>query len=135
MALECLYHINTGFKLEMLMDLSRLVEKISKIALPKNKPIVGSNTFIHEADIHVAAILSGHTDTFEPYKPELVGQKRQIYFGSTTSSDSVIMLAEKRNLKLNEKRLDDIMARIQKEVDKKGYASDSEVEALIKEMK
>ena len=135
MALECLYRINTGFKLEMLMDLSRLVEKISKIALPKNKPIVGSNTFIHEADIHVAAILSGHTDTFEPYKPELVGQKRQIYFGSTTSSDSVIMLAEKRNLKLNEKRLDDIMARIQKEVDKKGYASDSEVEALIKEMK
>ena len=86
MALECLYHVDTGFKLERLMELSKLVEKISKIALPRNKPIVGTNTFIHEADIHVTAILSGHSNTFEPYKPELVGQTRQIYFGSTTST-------------------------------------------------
>jgi hypothetical protein len=45
------------------------------------------------------------------------------------------MLAEKRNLKLNQSRLDDIMEKIQKEVDNKGYASDSEVEKFIKEMK
>jgi isopropylmalate/homocitrate/citramalate synthase len=132
MALECLYRINTGFKLEKLMDLSRLVEGITKIALPKNKPIVGANTFIHEADIHVAAILSGYSNTFEPYKPELVGQKRQIYFGSTTSSDSVIALAESRKLKLDKSRLDDIMEKINKEVNKKGYASDTEVEKFIK---
>ena len=132
MALECMYRVNTGFKLEKLMDLSRMVEKITKIALPKNKPIVGTNTFIHEADIHVAAILSGYSNTFEPYKPELVGQKRQIYFGSTTSSDSVIALAESRKLKLDKSRLDAIMEKIKKEVDKKGYASDAEVEKFIK---
>jgi 2-isopropylmalate synthase len=132
MALECLYRVNTGFKLEKLMDLSRLVEGITKIALPKNKPIVGANTFIHEADIHVAAILSGYSNTFEPYKPDLVGQKRQIYFGSTTSSDSVIALAESRKLKLDKSRLDDIMEKIKKEVNKKGYASDTEVEKFIK---
>ncbi|MFH1672072.1 MAG: hypothetical protein ABIF87_01390 [Pseudomonadota bacterium] len=132
MALECLYHVNTGFKLESLMELSQLVLKISKIALPRNKPIVGENTFIHEADIHVAAILSGKTDTFEPYKPELVGQKRQIYFGSTTSSDSVISLAENRKLKLDMSRMDEIMEKIKKEVDAKGYATDAEVEKFIK---
>ncbi len=135
MALECLYHVDTGFKLEKLMDISQMVERISQILLPKNKPIVGSNTFIHEADIHVAAILSGRTDTFEPFKPELVGQKRQIYFGSTTSSDSVISLAENRNLKLNMSRVDEILERIRKEVDAKGYANDSEVEQFIKELK
>ena len=135
MALECLYHVDTGFKLEKLMELSQMVERISEIALPKNKPIVGSNTFIHEADIHVAAILSGRTDTFEPFKPELVGQKRQIYFGSTTSSDSVISLAENRNLKLDASRVDDILERINKEVDRKGYATDSEVEQFIKALK
>jgi isopropylmalate/homocitrate/citramalate synthase len=135
MALECLYHIDTGFKLERLMELSKLVEKITKIALPRNKPIVGTNTFIHEADIHVAAILSGHSNTFEPYKPELVGQTRQIYFGSTTSTDSILMLAESKKLKVNQGRLDDIMEKIKKEVEKKGYASDAEVGKFIKELK
>lgn len=135
MALECLYHVDTGFKLERLMELSKLVEKISKIALPMNKPIVGNNTFIHEADIHVTAILSGHSNTFEPYKPELVGQTRQIYFGSTTSTDSILMLAESKNLKVNQSRLDDIVEKIKKEVEKKGYASDTEVEKFIKELK
>jgi len=132
MALECLYHVDTGFKLEKCMELSQLVLKISQIAVPRNKPIVGENTFIHEADIHVAAILSGKTDTFEPFKPELVGQKRQIYFGSTTSSDSVISLAENRKLKLDMGRMDEIMDKIRKEVDGKGYATDAEVEQFIK---
>lgn len=135
MALECLYHVPTGFKLEKLMNLSRLVEKISKIALPKNKPIVGSNTFIHEADIHVAAILSGYSNTFEPYKPELVGQTRQIYFGSTTSSDSILALAESKKLKVDSNRLNAVMEKIKKEVKKKGYASDSEVVEFIKAAK
>lgn len=132
MALECLYHVDTGIKLEKLMELSKLVERISKIPIPKNKAIVGGNTFIHEADIHVAAILSGHSDTFEPYKPELVGQSRQIYFGSTTSTDSIASLAKYRNLKLDESRVDEILDKIKKEVEVKGYASDSEVEQFIK---
>lgn len=132
MALECLYHVNTGFKTERLMELSKLVERISKIRVPRNKAMVGTNTFIHEADIHVAAILTGHSDTFEPYKPELVGQTRQIYFGSTTGKDSVITLAETRKLSLDKGRLGEVMEKIKKEVDKKGYASDSEVEQIIK---
>jgi len=135
MALECLYHVNTGFKLENLTELSKLVENITKVTVPENKAIVGKNTFIHESDIHVAAILSGNTDTFEPYKPELVGQTRQIYFGSTTSSDSVISLAESRNLKLEQSRMDDILEKIRREVESKGYASDSEVEKFIKEIR
>lgn len=135
LALECLYHIETGFKTEKLMELSRLVEKISKIKVPRNKPVVGANTFIHEADIHVAAILSGHSNTFEPYRPELVGQKRQIYFGSTTSTDSIISLAESRKLKISKGQADEVLQRITKEVHKKGYASDSEVEKFIMELK
>jgi isopropylmalate/homocitrate/citramalate synthase len=83
----------------------------------------------------VAAILSGHSNTFEPYKPELVGQTRQIYFGSTTSTDSILMLAESKKLKVNQGRLDDIMEKIKKEVEKKGYASDAEVGKFIKELK
>jgi len=132
MALECLYHVDTGIKLEKLMELSKLVERISKIPVPKNKAIVGGNTFTHEADIHVAAILSGRSDTFEPYKPGLVGQTRQIYFGSTTSTDSIINLAKYRNLKLDESRVNEILDKIKREVEVKGYASDSEVEQFIK---
>ncbi len=135
MALECLYRVDTGFKLEKLMDLSKMVEKITKVTMPQNKPIVGYNNFVHESDIHVAAVLQGYSNTFEPFKPELVGQSRQIWFGSTTSSDSVIALAESRKLKFDASRANDILDKIKKEIEKKGYASDAEVEKMIRDLK
>ena len=135
MALEGLYHVETGIKTEGLFKLSKKVEEITKVKVPKNKAIVGENTFIHESDIHVHAILSGNAAAFEPYEPDLVGQKRIVYFGSTTSTDSVTMKAEKMGKDLTPDQIQTIMKQIEKKVGEKGYASEEEVEGFIKAIK
>ncbi|MEM3464603.1 MAG: pyruvate carboxyltransferase, partial [Candidatus Bathyarchaeia archaeon] len=51
MALKLLYGVETGIKYEKLRELSKLVEKLSKIKMPPNKPIVGDNAFVTESGI------------------------------------------------------------------------------------
>jgi len=135
MALEGLYRINTGIKTEGLFDLCKKVEKIAGVNIPKNKAICGENTFIHESDIHVHAILSGNVAAFEPYEPSLVGQKRVVWFGSTTSTDSIEMKAERMGVKLTSTQIQTVMDKIKEKVDERGFATEEEVENFIKALK
>ncbi len=54
-ALEYLYGIKTKIKKEKLYNTSKLVEKLSRVVVPPNKPIVGDNAFTHESGIHTSA--------------------------------------------------------------------------------
>lgn len=132
MCLEGLYRIDTGIKTEGLFDLCRKVEKITGVRIPINKAVCGENTFIHESDIHVHAILSGNSDAFEPYEPSLVGQKRVVWFGSTTSTDSVEMKAERMGIPLNLLNMNNIMDQIKRKIEERGFATEEEVEKMLK---
>lgn len=133
MSLEGLYRINTGIDTTGLFDLSKLVENETKIPAPQNKPITGLNTFIHESDIHVEALMSGNAGAFEPYEPGLVGQTRTIYFGSTTSVSSIEMMAEKMEKQLSDDQIKEIMRKTREKVEERGYATDKEVREFISE--
>jgi methanogen homocitrate synthase len=100
--------------------------------MEENKPIVGNLCFIHESDVHVQAILQGLWNAFEPFLPEVVGQKRQSYFGSTTDRESVEVLAQNLGISLEKKALDEIMVKIKDKIEEKGYASEEEVGEFIK---
>lgn len=135
LSLEGLYHVNTGIDTTKLFGLCKLVEKLTKVALPANKAVSGMNTFIHESDIHVAALLSGNAAAFEPYQPHVVGQERTIWFGSTTSISSLETMAENMKIKLSDTQIDNIMREIKAKIDKVGHATDKEVESFIKKVK
>lgn len=135
MALEGLYRIDTGIKTEGLFGLCKEVERITGVKVPRNKAICGENTFIHESDIHVHAVLSGNSAAFEPYEPSLVGQKRIVYFGSTTSTDSVEMMAEKMGAKVTSAQVQAIMEKIKEKIKERGYATEQEVEGFLKASK
>jgi len=133
MSLEGLYNVNTGIDTTKLYDLCKLVEEETKIPVSQNKPITGFNTFIHESDIHVEALMSGQADAFEPYEPSLVGQDRTIYFGSTTSVSSVEMMANNIEKELSDDMIKSIMNKISEKVNERGYATDKEVVNFISE--
>lgn len=135
MALEGLYRINTGIKTEELFNLCKKVEKITGIAIPPNKAICGGNAFIHESDAHVHGILTGKTPAYEPYEAHLIGRKRDIYFGSTTSVDSVEIKAENMGIKITADQAQAVMGKIKGKIDEKGFASEEEVESFIKAVK
>ncbi len=79
-ALTYLYKSPNDFRLDMLMDLSRLIEQYTIIKPYDSKPIVGSTAYKHKAGTHLAAILRNPA-AYEPIPPRVVGNRRRIVFG------------------------------------------------------
>lgn len=110
-ALHTLYGIQTGVKLEKIYRVSRLVEKFTGIIVPKNKAIVGENAFSHESGIHVHGIISS-PKTYEPIEPERVGRKRKIILGKHSGKHSVVELARRFGINLNEIQVEEVLREI-----------------------
>ena len=79
-ALTYLYKSPNDFRLDMLGDLSRLIEQYTKIKPYDSKPIVGSSAYKHKAGTHLAAVLKNPA-AYEPIHPRSVGNRRKIVFG------------------------------------------------------
>lgn len=110
-ALHTLYGIQTNVKLEKIYGVSRLVEKLTGVIVPKNKAIVGENAFSHESGIHVHGVLSS-PQTYEPIEPETVGRKRKIILGKHSGKHSVEKLARQFGVRLSEEQIDQVLKEI-----------------------
>jgi isopropylmalate/homocitrate/citramalate synthase len=81
LALELLLGVKTGIKLDKLYDLSKLVEKYSKVQLPPYKPVTGETPFMIESGIIAEWWLNAKdvkpTEVI-PFIPELIGRKKPI---------------------------------------------------------
>lgn len=95
--LELMYGIDTGVRLERLVELSALVADFSGVALPPNTPIVGTNSFAHESGLVTAGVLA-EPFTAEAYAPELVGQRRRLVYGKKSGSRAVQALLDQMGL-------------------------------------
>lgn len=79
-ALTYLYRSPNDFRLDMLQDLSRLIQDYTSIVPYDSKPIVGECAYKHKAGTHLAAILRNPA-AYEPIPPRAVGNRRRIVFG------------------------------------------------------
>ena len=75
-----LYGSGNDFRLDMLGDLSRLIETYTGLRPYDSKPVVGSSAYKHKAGTHLAAILRNPA-AYEPIPPRSVGNQRRIVFG------------------------------------------------------
>jgi len=67
-------------KTQMLKRLADLIGRATGYLIPPNKAIVGDYAFAHESGIHTHGVLSNPL-TYEPYPPELVGNRRRLTIG------------------------------------------------------
>lgn len=88
MSLKLIYGIDLGFDISKLCELSNLVQEMTHMKIPYNKPIVGKNIFRHESGIHVDAVIEEPL-TYEPFLPELIGHKRQLVLGKHSGCRAV----------------------------------------------
>jgi len=113
MALEVLEGYRTGLELDKLRAISRRVSELSGIPVPVNKAVVGDNAFRHEAGMVVAGVLK-EPFTAEAYRPEIVGQSREILLGKKSGLISVTHKLRELGLTVPEDRhqalLDEIKA-------------------------
>ncbi|GAH31903.1 unnamed protein product, partial [marine sediment metagenome] len=75
--------IDTGIKMDKLMELSEITEKYFSQPLALNKAIVGRYAFSHESGLHIAGILA-HPLSYEPINPKIIGRRRKFYLGKGT---------------------------------------------------
>ncbi|MHA1149954.1 MAG: LeuA family protein [Promethearchaeota archaeon] len=136
-ALEMLYDIDTEIDLSKLYNLSKYIEKVSKVPLPYNKPVVGKNTFLHESELHVMSALDVKRFwmCFTPYKPEVVGQTENIIFGPTTlHGDAIRIKCEQMSIEIRQDLIDRILEVTHDLIMQKKYLSEKELENIIKEI-
>ncbi|MEM2970202.1 MAG: isopropylmalate synthase, partial [Candidatus Bathyarchaeia archaeon] len=67
-------------KISKLKETADLIGKATGYVVPPNKAIVGDYAFAHESGVHTHGVLSNAL-TYEPYPPELVGNKRRLTIG------------------------------------------------------
>ncbi len=133
MACELLYGINTGVDTEGLKALSELVADRSGVAIHPNFPVVGSNVFSHESGIHVKAVMEDPA-TYEPYPPELVGQRRTLALGKHTGQAHVKAVLQGQNVKLPEAQVDAVTLRLKELGERKGQVTFEEFWQLVAEV-
>lgn len=135
-ALTVLYQVDTGIKLESLYELSKLVEEIYGIPIPKNKPLVGDNAYRHATESHIADILRGSWYVQENIRADAIGRERIIEFGpkavSTRMDGAVAAKMESMGFRFDAKVLEMVVKKIEEIIRMKKYATEAEVEAIIR---
>ncbi|MFA6330298.1 MAG: 2-isopropylmalate synthase [Candidatus Micrarchaeia archaeon] len=87
-ALANAYGVGTNIRMERLLSVSQMIARATRVHPPRNKPVVGENSFAQSAGIHVHGTLAS-TLAYEPYPPETVGQNRRIILGKLTGFAAV----------------------------------------------
>lgn len=108
-ALTFLYKSPNDFRLDMLQDLSRLIEEYTSIQPYDSKPIVGSSAYKHKAGTHLAAILRNPA-AYEPIPPRVVGNRRRIVFGELAGKTGAAYLMSLLGLEKNDQGAKDVAA-------------------------
>ncbi|NYT19923.1 MAG: 2-isopropylmalate synthase [Methanosarcinales archaeon] len=129
MGLEWLYKYDTGIKTDELYKVSRLVSRLTGLAVAPNKPLVGGNAFTHEAGIHVHGLLAD-TSTYEPITPESIGRERQIVLGKHAGKSSVTLALKELGLVVDDSQLDEIVSRIKQLGDHGKRVTDADLQTI-----
>ena len=134
MALKILYGKDLGFKTKYLKELSDLVSRASELPVPYNKPIVGNNVFRHESGIHVDAVIEEPL-CYEPYVPELVGQRRQLVLGKHSGCRAVRAKLNECDLDVSDDELIEIVRKVKKSREEGKYINDKVFKEIVKSTK
>ncbi|WP_445468599.1 (R)-citramalate synthase [Methanosalsum natronophilum] len=129
MALEWLYKYNTGINCEEIYRTSRLVSRLTGIAVSVNKSLVGANAFTHEAGIHVHGLIAD-TSTYEPISPEIIGRERKVVLGKHAGKSSVTLALKELGLDTDAAQLDEIVSRVKELGDHGKKITDSDLQSI-----
>jgi len=99
-------------KIRKLKEAAEFIGKASGYVVPPNKAIVGDYAFAHESGIHTHGVLSNSL-TYEPYPPELVGNRRRLTIGKQSGKAIVkYMIKETTGKTPNKEAVTRVLQRI-----------------------
>lgn len=146
LALEAVYGVSTGIKLEKLCDLAQYVQEASGAWTQHWKAVVGDRVWAESS--HAAGLIqlkrageSFFEAGMESWNPEIVGQTHQLFFGKVVINPSVIEgFLKYLGLKYDKKTVDDIVKAGLQEIDRRAalgqdrWLTEEEVNDLCRKM-
>lgn len=127
------FNKKTGIKTELLCETSRMVSRLTGIAVQPNKAVVGSNAFAHEAGIHQDGVLKKRA-TYEIMKPEDVGfGESKLVLGKHSGRHALAVRLKKLGYDLKEGELLGAFERFKRLADKKKFIYDEDLKAIIED--
>lgn len=134
MALKIIYGVDLGFNIKKFYELSRLVENLTNIKIPENKPIVGRNVFRHESGIHVDAVLEEPL-TYEPFLPELIGHHRRIVLGKHSGCRAVKAKLDECGINVTKDELCKIVKKVKRKREQGKYINDKLFNQIVRSVR
>jgi isopropylmalate/homocitrate/citramalate synthase len=129
LALQTLYGVETGLRLECARETSELVRSLSGYELEPWKPLVGENLFTRES----GAVASQFHDppAIEPFAAALVGAERRIVLGKKSGIDNVRLKCAELGLDLPDEAQRTLLAEVKAlATSKRGLVTDDEFRGL-----
>jgi isopropylmalate/homocitrate/citramalate synthase len=135
MALHALYGVDTGIRTEEFYSLSKLVQELSGITLPPNRPIVGDSLYHIESGI--VTMFHRRCRTIEPleyipFAPEVVGRPGiDIALGKGSGLANIEEHLERRGLSATAEQSNELLARVKQiSIEKKGLLTGEEFDVI-----
>ncbi|MDW7978410.1 MAG: hypothetical protein RMH74_06370 [Candidatus Caldarchaeum sp.] len=127
LSLELLYGRKVGLRYEKLVEVSKLVERLTNFKLAANKPVVGDRVFTRESGISVAGWIKYHLGS-ESFLPELVGNKHNVLIGKKSGRHSLEWKLKNLGIETIPEDLDTVLEKVkQRSIEKKGPLTDEEL--------
>jgi 2-isopropylmalate synthase len=124
------FKLDVAINTKRLWPSSRLVSRVTGIAVQRNKAIVGQNAFAHEAGIHQDGMLK-HAQTYEIMRPEEVGlQRTELVLGKHSGRHALRQRIRDLGYHLDDDQLQKVFEAFKGLADRKKTIYDADIEAL-----
>ncbi|BDZ67702.1 homocitrate synthase family protein [Methanobacterium ferruginis] len=134
MTLLLIYGVDLDFDISVFYELSQLVEELTNMKVPDNKPIVGKNVFRHESGIHVDAVIEEPL-TYEPFIPELIGHQRRIVLGKHSGCRAVKAKLDECGIDVSQDELCKIVEIVKEKREKGKYINDRIFNEIVRSVR
>jgi isopropylmalate/homocitrate/citramalate synthase len=129
-----LYGIDINIDPRKIYDVSKLVEKLTKIPISPLKAVVGDYVFKKESGVAVAQLIT-FPPAVELFSPELFGRKREVLLSKKSGKRSVEYKLEELNFKATEEQVNAILEKVKDlGAKKKGLVSEAEFITIAKQL-
>jgi 2-isopropylmalate synthase len=125
------YQVQSNITLNETKRTSDLVSRLSGVAVPRNKAIIGANAYAHESGIHQDGVLK-NPDTYEIITPSLVGvNENSLPLGKLSGRHAFTKKMEALGYQLTEGELKAAFKRFKSLADKKKQVTEDDLIALM----
>jgi isopropylmalate/homocitrate/citramalate synthase len=130
LAVEALYHAETGMRFDRLAEVAALVQRRSGYDLEPYKPLIGHNLFVRESGAVAAQFHD--PEAVEPYSSAVTGADRGIVLGKKSGLASITIKLAELGLELDEKAHADLLAAVKElGTSKQALVTDDEFRGLV----